>query len=134
MIVFTGALKPRLCGVRKISVAGVSKVRSTAQDFLLDAEYIGAIVQIVVVHAPIFMQRGLIFSLLRLRHRLRLHFAVGVVPRRLQRDDGAESNNDSQQRFKFLVRAGRSYASACDSNISRWQTCFIKAADAHSPR
>jgi hypothetical protein len=50
------------------------------------------------------VQRGFVllvmfvkFPLLRLRHRLGLHLAVGVVPRRRERQESAERENDSQQ-------------------------------------
>ena len=109
VIVFAGAYELHLGGVGQIAVAGISEVGGAAAvEILLDAEHVGAIVQVLLMHALVFVQRGFIFlvvfvkfPLLRLRHRLGLHLAVRVVPRRREHAQCAESNQVSRRYREF---------------------------------
>ena len=89
--------KLHLRGVRKISVAWVIEVRSTAHEVLFHTEQIGAIVQVMLMPTLIFAlicaRRRLM--LLRLRHSLRLLLPVRVMQRQFQGDDSAYRDNDS---------------------------------------
>ena len=93
-----------LGGVGEVSVAGVGEVGGAAKNFLLHAEHVCAIIQVDLMRALVFVERSLVglvmlvkFSRLRLRQCLGLHLAVGVMPCRRERNNCAESDNDSQQ-------------------------------------
>ncbi len=84
--------------IRKISVAGIIEVRSTAHEVLFHTEQIGAIVQVTLMPTLIFalIRTRWRLMLLRLRRTFRLLLPVRVMQRQFQDgDDSAYRNNDS---------------------------------------
>ena len=93
-----------LGGVGEVSVAGVGEVGGAAENILLYAEHVCAIIQILLMGALVFVRRRLIllvvfveFSFLRLRQCLGLHLAVRVTPYRRERKQCPQSEHDSQR-------------------------------------
>ena len=89
-----------LGGVGEIAVAGVGEVGRAAKKILLYAEHVRAIIQVRLMHALVFVQRGLglillailvKFSLLALRQCLGLHLAIRVVSCRREHSEHDES-------------------------------------------